>query len=74
MLITHPGVLMSRCSAPNEEMGEEVGAAQQPHDMAKGARNSAELILFCRKHLSPIKCPRASTSRPSCRARPLASW
>ena len=32
----------------------------QPHDMARaGKALEAELILFCRKHLSPIKCPKS---------------
>ena len=32
----------------------------QPHDMAKaGKALEAELMVFCRKHLSPIKCPKS---------------
>ena len=49
---------------PNEEFGEEVKAVVQPRDMrdvaGPGARAlEAELIAFCREHLSPIKCPRS---------------
>jgi acyl-coenzyme A synthetase/AMP-(fatty) acid ligase len=32
----------------------------QPHDMAQAGKElEAELIVFCRKHLSPIKCPKS---------------
>jgi fatty-acyl-CoA synthase/long-chain acyl-CoA synthetase len=45
---------------PNEEMGEEVKAVVQPHDMTRTGKDlEAELMAFCRKHLSPIKCPRS---------------
>ncbi|MDB5653562.1 MAG: long-chain-fatty-acid-CoA ligase, partial [Tardiphaga sp.] len=45
---------------PNEEMGEEVKAVVQPHDMRRaGKAFEAELIAFCRKNLSPIKCPKS---------------
>jgi long-chain acyl-CoA synthetase len=61
VLITHPGVAdVAVFGVPNEEMGEEVKAVVQPHDMTKaGKALEAELILFCRKHLSPIKCPKS---------------
>ena len=61
VLITHPGVAdVAVFGVPNEEMGEEVKAVVQPHDMAKAGKElEAELIMFCRKHLSPIKCPRS---------------
>jgi fatty-acyl-CoA synthase/long-chain acyl-CoA synthetase len=60
VLITHPDVAdVAVFGVPNEEMGEEVKAVVQPHDMTRaGKALEAELILFCRKHLSPIKCPR----------------
>ncbi len=60
VLITHPGVAdVAVFGVPNEEMGEEVKAVVQPHDMAKsGKKLEADLIVFCRKHLSPIKCPK----------------
>ena len=61
VLITHPGVAdVAVFGVPNEEMGEEVKAVVQPHDMARAGKElEAELIVFCRKHLSPIKCPRS---------------
>jgi long-chain acyl-CoA synthetase len=61
VLITHPEVAdVAVFGVPNEEMGEEVKAVVQPHDMARaGEVLEAELISFCRRHLSPIKCPRS---------------
>jgi long-chain acyl-CoA synthetase len=61
VLITHPAVSdVAVFGVPNEEMGEEVKAVVQPHDMAKAGKElEAELIVFCRKHLSPIKCPKS---------------
>ena len=61
VLITHPGVAdVAVFGVPNEEMGEEVKAVVQPHDMAMAGKElEAELIVFCRKHLSPIKCPKS---------------
>jgi fatty-acyl-CoA synthase/long-chain acyl-CoA synthetase len=61
VLITNPDVAdVAVFGVPNEEMGEEVKAVVQPYDMARAGKElEAELILFCRKHLSPIKCPRS---------------
>ena len=61
VLITHADVAdVAVFGVPNEEMGEEVKAVVQPHDMSRaGKALEAELISFCRKHLSPIKCPRS---------------
>src|ERR1700694_20983 len=61
VLTTHPGVPdVAVFGVPNEEMGEEVKAVVQPHDMARAGKElEAELIVFCRKHLSAIKCPRS---------------
>jgi len=61
VLITHPDVAdVAVFGVPNEEMGEEVKAVVQPHDMAKAGKALEEqLMLFCRKHLSAIKCPRS---------------
>ena len=61
ILISHPAVAdVAVFGVPNEEMGEEVKAVVQPHDMAMVNKAlEADLILFCRKHLSPIKCPKS---------------
>jgi long-chain acyl-CoA synthetase len=61
LLATHPKVQdVAVFGVPNEEFGEEVKAVVQPHDMREaGAALEAELIAFCRQHLSSIKCPRS---------------
>ncbi len=60
-LIAHPDVAdVAVFGVPNEEMGEEVKAVVQPHDMAQAGKDlEARLIAFCRERLSPIKCPRS---------------
>jgi long-chain acyl-CoA synthetase len=61
VLITHPEIAdVAVFGVPNEAMGEEVKAVVQPHDMARAGKElETELILFCRQHLSPIKCPKS---------------
>jgi acyl-CoA synthetase (AMP-forming)/AMP-acid ligase II len=59
-LIGHPAVAdVAVFGIPNADLGEEVKAVVQPHDMAHaGPALEAELIAYCRERLSPIKCPR----------------
>src|ERR1700731_761856 len=61
VLIGHPDVAdVAVFGVPNEEMGEEVKAVVQPHDMARaGKALEQQLMLFCRSKLSPIKCPKS---------------
>ena len=61
VLITHPDVAdVAVFGVPNEEMGEEVKAVVQPHDIARAGKElENQLMLFCRQHLSPIKCPKS---------------
>lgn len=61
LLVTHPRVIdVAVFGVPNEEFGEEVKAVVQPVDMNEtGAELEAELIDFCRQHISHIKCPRS---------------
>jgi long-chain acyl-CoA synthetase len=60
LLVTHPKVADAAVfGVPNEEFGEEVKAVVQalrPEDA--GPELGAELIGFCRQHLSHVKCPR----------------
>jgi acyl-CoA synthetase (AMP-forming)/AMP-acid ligase II len=60
LLITHPRVADAAViGVPNEDMGEEVKAVIEPLDWADaGPELAAELIAFCRAHLSHVKCPR----------------
>jgi acyl-CoA synthetase (AMP-forming)/AMP-acid ligase II len=61
LLISHPKITdVAVIGVPNEEFGEEVKAVVQPADWAEaGPELAAELIAYCRAHLSPIKCPRS---------------
>jgi long-chain acyl-CoA synthetase len=61
LLVTHPKVADAAVfGIPNEDFGEEVKAAIQPLRWADaGPAFEAELLAFCREHLSHIKCPRS---------------
>jgi acyl-CoA synthetase (AMP-forming)/AMP-acid ligase II len=61
VLIAHPAVADAAVfGVPNDEMGEEVKAVVQPQNPGRaGAELAAELMAFCRNHLSPIKCPKS---------------
>jgi acyl-CoA synthetase (AMP-forming)/AMP-acid ligase II len=61
LLVTHPKVMDAAViGVPNAEFGEEVKAVVQPFVAgSEGAELEAELIEFCRQHLSHLKCPRS---------------
>jgi long-chain acyl-CoA synthetase len=61
LLISHPKVMdCAVFGIPNTDFGEEVKAVVEPCDIgAAGPALADELLAFCRKHLSPIKCPRS---------------
>jgi long-chain acyl-CoA synthetase len=61
LLITHPKVLDAAVfGVPNEDLGEEVKAVIQPMaGVEAGPALEAELIAYCRGHLSHQKCPRS---------------
>lgn len=61
LLITHPKVADAAViGAPNPDFGEEVKAVVQPLNPIDATPEfAADLIAFCKAHLSPIKCPRS---------------
>lgn len=61
VLILHDKVLdVAVFGIPNEDFGEEVKAAVQLREAGQAGKElEAELIEFCRKRLSSIKCPRS---------------
>ena len=51
---------LSVFGVPNDEMGEEVKAVVQPADLSEaGPALEAELIAFCKEHISSINSPRS---------------
>ncbi len=60
-LVTHAKVFdVAVFGVPNDEFGEEVKAVVQPVNFDEaGPELEAELIDYCREHLSHIKCPRS---------------
>ena len=61
VLVMHPRVADAAVfGIPHEEMGEQVKAVIQLIDHAdEGPDMAAELIAYCRDHLSSIKCPKS---------------
>jgi long-chain acyl-CoA synthetase len=61
VLINHPKVAdVAVIGVPNEDFGEEVKAVVQPMNWADaGPALAADLMAYCREHLSAIKCPRS---------------
>lgn len=61
LLILHPKVAdVAVFGVPNAEMGEEVKAVVQARDPSTaGPDLEAELLAYCRSHLSSLKCPRS---------------
>jgi acyl-CoA synthetase (AMP-forming)/AMP-acid ligase II len=59
-LIQHPKVVdVAVIGVPNEDFGEEVKAVVQPISMDEaGPALEEELIAWCRKRISALKCPR----------------
>lgn len=66
LLINHPAVTdVAVFGVPNDELGEEVKAVVQPaNDREPGPDLEAELIGYCRQHLSSIKTPKSIDFKP----------
>ena len=61
VLVLHPAVVdVAVFGIPEPEMGEEVKAVVQPaQGVVPGPELEAEILDFCRAHLSHYKCPRS---------------
>jgi long-chain acyl-CoA synthetase len=61
ILIAHPAVVdVAVFGIPDEEMGEQVKAVVQlAENRTASDALAAELIAFCKQHLSSIKCPKS---------------
>ena len=61
LLVSHPKIMdVAVVGVPDVEFGEAVKAVVQPaNPRDAGPELEAEIITYCREHLSSIKCPRS---------------